>query len=256
MSKNRAPMTPAVAFDTADLLTKRTEAAQEAAKKLQEATREANATLKAVVDQREVVELQTAALLVLVRDRANELIEKTVKEQLDEMSVQTEQQMDKSVKKVISEFDRLQAILLGEEDDGKPSIQDYINNANETLHTVYPKLMQYISSAMSLREGCQSQTFVGESSNCPGVVKYSIKFRLRADPDDPNTDIVGHAHFCAKHHRDAVNDPSMEVIDVFKMEDMQICPWKHPVKRAPMIFDDTTGTWVDGVIVPAFQKES
>lgn len=45
-----------------------------------------------------------------------------VTKQLEEMGKQTEKAMRDSVNRVFSEFDKLQKILLGTEDDGKPDL--------------------------------------------------------------------------------------------------------------------------------------
>lgn len=142
-----------VFFNSVELLDKRIVAAGEAARKLQEATREANSTLKAIGEARRALEAQKAALVASVDDRVGTLITEVTKTALDDMGQITQEAMANNVRKVNSEFTRLEKILLGEEpgDTGK-SIRQYIKELEQVFKISYDNLMYALTYAQVSHE--------------------------------------------------------------------------------------------------------
>lgn len=214
-----------------ELLDKRTAAADTAARKLQEATREANSTLGAIQVERKLLEAAKEALVASVHDRVELIIENAVAVELAKMSKATEAAMAESVAKVGAEFDKLEKIYLGESPDGKKSIREYTRDFENAFHIGYEKLFQLVSMAVAVGQGCTGV-------DCNGVVKYAVKMNIET-PDG-----IGemHTHLCHKHHRAMMDDPAVTVTAVFKMED-GVCPWKHPPTKAPMLYDEDDKKW-------------
>lgn len=145
-----------VFFNSVELLNKRIAASEEAAKKLQEATREANATLKAVGQAKRELEAQKEVLVAAVDARVGALIIETTYKALEDMGKMTEEQIALSVKKVASEFDRLENILLGTktENTGK-SIREYIKELELAFGVSYTNLIRLLKLA---QEGGKDMT--------------------------------------------------------------------------------------------------
>lgn len=144
---------PGIEFQAIELLNKRIEAADTAARKLQDATREANGTIKAVEEARKTLDRERAAVVASVTYRVGELIEQAVNRELGVMGKVIEEQMHVNVRKVISEFDRLEKILLGKEpgDSGK-SIREYIRELESVFKVSYDQLMYALTYAQVSQE--------------------------------------------------------------------------------------------------------
>jgi hypothetical protein len=137
-----------LAFRTIELLDKRVEAADTAVRKLQEATREANGTLKAVEEARKLLDRERAAVVASVTERVGELIDGITRDELGKLGRITEEQMHKSVLKVSSEFDKLEKILLGEgPGDGGKSIRQYISDMERSFQFSYENLIRLLKLA-------------------------------------------------------------------------------------------------------------
>lgn len=90
------------------------------ARELLTEVRQATKDLKAA--KREVNDL----LRLGVTQEVNALVEDKVRRALEELGTVTKAEMAKSVAKVAREFDRLEALFLGTENDDKPSIEELI----------------------------------------------------------------------------------------------------------------------------------
>src|ERR1700733_3472662 len=98
-------------YRLAELLTKRAEAAEAAARELQGGTRGGKSTLKAVEDGRKALEAAREALEASVEGKVDKLIEDAVETGLAKLGKETELAMRDNVAKAISEIDRLQNIV-------------------------------------------------------------------------------------------------------------------------------------------------
>jgi hypothetical protein len=219
------------AFGTADLLSKRIEAAEAAAWRLQEATREANSTLGAIKAEKTALEAVKADLVASLASRSGELVDQAVREQLEVMGKATEAAMQESVKKVGSEFDKLEKIYLGEGPTGQKSIRQYTYELEQTFGIGTEKLQELVSMMVALNAGCTGV-------DCNGVVKYAVLMRVQT-PDGTGE---MHTHLCYKHYRSIMDDPAVTVVKYYKMED-GICPFKHPPVKVPMLYDEDDKKW-------------
>jgi hypothetical protein len=142
-----------VFFNSVELLDKRIAAAEDAARKLQEATRDANSALKAIGEARRALEADRKELVASVDAKVGSLITEVTRAALDDMGKLTQEAMANSVKKVNSEFTRLEKILLGEEpgDTGK-SIRDYIKEMEQVFKISYDNLMYALTYAQVSQE--------------------------------------------------------------------------------------------------------
>jgi hypothetical protein len=225
---------PGIEFQAIELLNKRIEAADTAARKLQEATREANGTLKAVEEARKLLDRERAAVVASVTERVGELIDGITRDELGKLGRITEEQMHKSVLKVSSEFDKLEKILLGEEPgDGGKSIRQYISDMERSFQFSYEKFTEFLAGAASLNLGCTAP-------DCEEELRWALKVIITL-PDGRKGEM--HTHMCVRHYKATVDDPEIRIIKKFDLAGGSICPWQHPPVKQSMVFDEEDQRW-------------
>jgi len=95
-------------------------------KALREATREAHAVLRDLRHERRAIERSLVEVHERVRQAVGDQIEREVAAQVARLGKVTEKAMRDSVAKVGREFDRLERILTGCEDDDRPPLEDQL----------------------------------------------------------------------------------------------------------------------------------
>jgi hypothetical protein len=99
---------------------------------LKAATREAHEVLSDLRAERRAMQDVIAGLGPLVERLVGGRIETEVREQMAKLGKATEKAMRDSVAKVGREFDRLQFILTGQEDDARPPLEQQLRQVQGT----------------------------------------------------------------------------------------------------------------------------
>lgn len=101
-----------------------------AAEECRAATREAHEAIQALAEMKAEVAALIAEARQFTLAHVAEAVPAEVTRQLKIMEVATQAAMHASVEKVSAEFARLEALFLGKEDDGKPSLEELIIGGN------------------------------------------------------------------------------------------------------------------------------
>lgn len=210
-----------------EILDARIETAKEVTQKAQAATREAREALAALVQEKKSTEALKASLADLVRVQVGELITETTSRELATMGRITQEQMQKSVAKVISEFDFLEKVLTGKENPDRPSIPELLEQARAATGIEWPRMVDYVTAAAHVALGCTTDA-------CLGIVKYAVRFKVTGILGD------GHLHVCHKCLKGLQEDSKVSIIATVRME-TGVCPWKHPPIKSKIFRDAETG---------------
>jgi hypothetical protein len=97
-----------------------------AAEECRAATREAHEAIQALAEMRTELRALITEAQQFTLAHVAEVVPAEVTRQLKIMEVATQAAMNASVEKVSAEFARLEALFLGKEDDGKPSLEELI----------------------------------------------------------------------------------------------------------------------------------
>lgn len=96
---------------------------------LREATRAAHEALKDLRQEHRAVKQLVAGIEGRVQRAVEGLLHTEIERQVAELAKVTDRAMRDSVAKVGREFDRLERILTGREDDGRPSLEEQFRTA-------------------------------------------------------------------------------------------------------------------------------
>lgn len=208
---------PTAARGPADLLAKRIEAADNAAGRVHEATRTLRETIAEAQQTHKGLETLITRVEQLVSTNASDLISQQVAAGLETLGHQTEEAMRTSVAKVSSEFDRLERILLGQERrDGRPSLNDLIEQIERAAGLQWPLLVKAVTAAVEVSKGCVEDT-------CDAPADYALLVKIKPTGQLPKGS-RGHLHLCAQHAAE-MKDAHI-VLKTFRLEN-QMCPWPH-----------------------------
>lgn len=205
------------AIQAAELIEDRTGKAETERGKLQEAVRELREALAEARDVSRDLRALEARIGQLIEQGVTERIESEVKIQIDKLSGLTEEQMRKTSNKIISEFDRLRDVLLGQEanDDGK-SIPQMMEEMRLALDLKWPHFVKAIHAAAVTLRGCSAD-------DCKNDSEYGVVWMLDL-PDGRRGE--SHAHLCAEHREELKKDETVTVIKSYRI-DNQMCPLPH-----------------------------
>lgn len=204
------------AIQAAELIDDRIGRAADTTQKAQEATRELREAISEAKELRRSLEGVEARIMAFTDEAIRERIETTVTEKLDVLGRMTEEQMRKSVAKVISEFDMLKDSLLGLDERSKPSIPEMIDEMHVALKLQWPVFLNAIKAAQATLRGCSN-------SECDKSSKWAVLAMMQL-PDGKRGE--SHMHFCTSHKEALKKDPAITILKSFRLE-TTICPYPH-----------------------------
>lgn len=206
------------AIQVAELIDSRVLKGSEAVERAQEAARELRSTIAAAEDARKALEAVETRVAVLTEESVRKRIEIEVKAQIDRLGELTEDQMRKTSAKIISEFDRLKNILMGNEKGQKP-ITEMIDEVETALKLKWPVFMNAVHAARVTTLGCSDQ-------DCNKPARWAVLAMLDI-PDGRRGE--GHFHLCTTHKETMKHDPKATIIKSFELE-TRMCPYQHGIE--------------------------
>lgn len=208
------------AIQAAELIDDRIGKGAEAVGKAQEATRELRETISEARGILRTLEAAEARIAAMTDEAIKTRIETSVIEQLDVLGKMTEQQMKKSVTKVISEFDGLRDVLLGADDpSGKKTIPQMIVDMERSLGLQWDVFMTAIAAAQAVMQGCST-------TDCEKASVWAVVAMIEL-PDGRRGE--AHFHMCSAHKEELKRDPGVTILKSFKLE-TTMCPYQHEIK--------------------------
>lgn len=211
------------AIQAAELIEDRIGKGAEAAQKAHEATRVLREAISDAESTRKALAAQEARIAAMTEEAIKGRIEKAVSEQLEVLGKITEESMRKSVAKVTAEFDKLQAILLGE-DEGKKSIKKMVDDIEAAFQLKWPVFLNAMAAAQATLRGCSDE-------NCKKPAKWAVLAMLEI-PDKENPAETfrgeGHFHLCLQHKELMKSDPKVTILKSFELE-TKMCPYHHDI---------------------------
>lgn len=206
------------AIQVAELIDSRVLKGSEAVERAQEAARELRSTIAAAEDARKALEAVETRVAVLTEESVRKRIEIEVKAQIDRLGELTEDQMRKTSAKIISEFDRLKNILMGNEKGQKP-ITEMIDEVETALKLKWPVFMNAVHAARVTTLGCSDQ-------DCNKPARWAVLAMLDI-PDGRRGE--GHFHLCTRHKELMKQDPTATILKSFELE-TRMCPYQHGIE--------------------------
>lgn len=206
------------AIQVAELIDSRVLKGSEAVERAQEAARELRSTIAAAEDARKALEAVEARVAATTEESVRKRIEIEVKAQIDRLGELTEDQMRKTSAKIISEFDRLKNILMGNEKGQKP-ITEMIDEVETALKLKWPVFMNAVHAARVTTLGCSDQ-------DCNKPARWAVLAMLDI-PDGRRGE--GHFHLCTRHKELMKQDPTATILKSFELE-TRMCPYQHGIE--------------------------
>lgn len=218
------------AFGATSLLGKRIAAAEEAARKAQEAARELRETMAEAQDVSKSIRAGETRLRRLAENEVSEILEAEVTRQVGMLGEKTEEQMHRSVAKVSREFDKLEKAFLGEErEDGRPSIRDLVAQIELVFGIKWERFLAMTLSALEVANGCVDV-------NCDMPASHALLVNIQP-ANNGGKRARGHLHLCAAHTEEM--RATGTVVKTVSLP-TQMCPWPHEGKTL-LDFKDTEG---------------
>ena len=208
------------AIQAAELIDDRIGKGAEAVGRAQEATRALRETIAEAKELRRSLEGAEARILAFTDQAIKTRIETSVSEQLDVLGKITKKEMEKSVAKVISEFDGLRDVLLGADDpSGKKTIPQMIEDMERSLGLRWDVFMTAIAAAQAVMQGCST-------TDCEKAPAWAVVAMIEL-PDGRRGE--AHFHMCSAHKEELKRDPGVTILKSFKLE-TTMCPYQHEIK--------------------------
>lgn len=205
-----------------EMLDKRIAVAKETERKVQDAIRELRSEVSAAASLKKELKTQEDALRHLAEEFVTEVVETELERQLKVLGEKTEEQMRKSVQKVISEFDMLRDVLMGSDGTNpeKKTIPQLVEDLEKTLSLKWEAFMSAVRAASAVSKGCSDQ-------ECRKEPEWAVLALIEL-PDGRRGE--SHFHMCAEHKERLKTDPDATVLRTQEIV-RYICPWDHQTWR-------------------------